>query len=143
MTNTIEGTEDIENVEVISTQTNEAGQFIITVKSTIESTCCHNCGKEATELYVYYDARIVRHTSSFGLETYIRFYPKRYECPHCGKTTTQQLAGVEPRCHHTRAYENHVLLQLVNSTVSDVAIKENLTIDEAQGIIDRHIELVR
>jgi transposase len=32
------------------------------------------------------------------------------------------------------------LLQLVNSTVSDVAIKENLTVEEVQGIIDRHID---
>jgi len=38
------------------------------------------------------------------------------------------------------AYENHVLLQLINSTVSDTAIKENLTVDEVQGIIDRNID---
>lgn len=80
------------------------------------------------------------HTSCFGLETYIHFCPKRYECPHCGKTTTQQISGQEPYCHHTIAYENHVLLQLVNSTVCDIAIKENLSMDEVQSIIDRHIE---
>ena len=49
------------------------------------------------------------------------------------------MFGLEPYCHHTNASENHVLLQLVNSTVSDIAIKENLTTDEVQGIIDRHI----
>ena len=140
MTHTIEVPFDIENVEIISTKTNEAGQLIITVRNTDESTCCHSCGKEATKLYGHADARIVRHTSSFELETYISFYPKRYECSHCGKTTTQQLSCCEPRCHHTMAYENHVLLQLVNSTVSDIAIKENLTVDEVQGIIDRHID---
>jgi len=81
----------------------------------------------------------VRHTSCFGLETYIRFCPKRYECPHCGKTTTQLLSCLEPYCHHTISYENHVLLQLVNSTVADIAIIEPLTVDEVQGILDRHI----
>jgi len=140
MTNTIEVPFDIENVEVIGTQINEAGQFIITVKSTLESACCHSCVWSATKLYGHSDARLVKHTSSFGLETYIRFYPKRYECPHCGKTTTQSLSGLELRCHHTIAYENHILLQLVNSTVSDVAIKENLSFDSVQGIIDRHID---
>jgi len=140
MTNTIEVPFDIKNAEILNTQTNETGQLIITVRNTDESTCCHSCGKQATELCGHADVRIIRHTSSFGIETYIRFFPKRYECSHCGKTTTQQLSCCEPYCHHTIAYENHVLLQLVNSTVADIAIKENLTVDEVQGIIDRHIK---
>ncbi len=131
---------DIKDVEVTDTQANEAGQLIITARSTIESVCCHNCGKEATKFYGHADERTIRHTESFGLEIYIRFYPKRYECPHCGSTTTQQLSCCEPYCHHTIAYENHVLLQLVNNTVADIAIKENLTVEETQGIIDRHID---
>jgi len=140
MKNTIEVPFDIENVEIFNTEINEVGQLILTARNTDESVCCHSCGKTATELYGHADVRVVRHTSCFGLETYICFCPKRYECSHCGKTTTQQLSGQEPYCHHTTAYENHVLLQLVNSTVSDIAIKENLTTDEVQGIIDRHIE---
>lgn len=140
MKNTIEVPFDIENVEILNTEINEAGQLIITAQNTDESVCCHSCGKITTELYGHADVRQVRHTSCFGLETYIRFCPKRYECPHCGKTTTQLLSCLEPYCHHTITYENHVLLQLVNSTVSDIAIKENLTIDEVQRIIDRHIE---
>jgi len=132
---------DIKDVELTDdTQNNEAGQLIITVRSTIESVCCHNCGKETTKFYGHADVRTIRHTESFGLETNIRFYPKRYECLHCGSTTTQQLSCCEPYCHHTTAYENHVLLQLVNNTVADISIKENLTIDEVQGIIDRHID---
>lgn len=139
MTNTIEVPFDIEDVEVINVESNVEGQLIITVKSTIEGTCCHKCGHLASALYDHGDARTVRHTSVFGSETYIRIDPKRYECSHCSATTTQSVPWCEPRCHHTIAYENHVLLQLVNSTVSDEAHKENLTIDEVQGIIDRHI----
>jgi len=139
MKNTIEVPFDIENVEILNTEINEDGQLIITVRNTEESVCCHGCGKKATELYGHADVRVVRHTSCFGQETYIRFYPKRYECPHCGKTTTQLLSCLEPYCHHTTPYENHVLLQLVNNTVADIAIKENLTVDEVQGILDRHI----
>jgi transposase len=36
-------------------------------------------------------------------------------------------------------YENNVLLQLVNSTISDVSIKENLGYDAVEGIIARYI----
>ncbi|RKZ89524.1 MAG: hypothetical protein DRR19_11440 [Candidatus Parabeggiatoa sp. nov. 1] len=73
------------------------------------------------------------------LETYIRFFPKRYECPHCGKTTLPQLRWCEPRCHHTIAYENHVLLQLINSTTYDVSIIVHLSEDEVEGIVKRRI----
>lgn len=139
MTSTIEVPFDIENVEVINTQVNAEGQWIITVKSMIEGTCCHKCGRFTSALYDHGDARTVRHTSVFGLETSIRFFPKRDECSHCTKTTTQSVPWCEPRCHHTRAYENQVLLQLVNSTVSDVSLKENLSIDTVEGIINRRI----
>lgn len=44
MTNTIEVPFDIEDVEVINIELNTDGQLIITVKSTIEGTCCHKCG---------------------------------------------------------------------------------------------------
>ena len=139
MKNTIEGTEDIENVDILNSENNEAGQLILTARNTDESVCCHSCGKVATELYGHADVRVVSHTSCFGLETYIRFCPKRYECPHCGKTTTQLLPCLELYRYHIIPYESHVLLQLVNSTVADIAIKENLTVDEVQGILDRHI----
>jgi transposase len=139
MTNTIEVPFDIEDVEVINLESNTEGQLIITVKSTIEGTCCHKCGRHTKALYDHFDARTIRHTSVFGSETYIRFFPKRYECPHCSATTTQGMKWCEPRCHHTIAYENPVLLQLVNSTVSDVSIKENLSHDEIDGIIKRRI----
>ena len=43
MTNTIEVPFDIEDVEVINIES-KAEQLIITVKSTIEGTCCHKCG---------------------------------------------------------------------------------------------------
>ena len=89
MTNTIEVPYDIKDVEVINIDSMTYFHITITVKSTIEGTCCHKCGRHTKALYDHFDARTVRHTSIFGLETYIRIDPKRYECPHWTKTTTQ------------------------------------------------------
>ena len=44
-----------------------------------------------------------------------------------------------PRSPHTRAYEEHVFCEVVNSTVEDVRLKEDLSYDAVLGIIDRHI----
>jgi transposase len=41
---------------------------------------------------------------------------------------------------HSFAYDNHILLQLVNSTVEDVSVKEGLSYDSVGGALERRIE---
>jgi transposase len=54
-------------------------------------------------------------------------------------TTTQTVAGRQAGSPQTHAYEDHVLLQLVNSTLEDVGRKEGLTSDAVQGLLERRI----
>lgn len=42
---------------------------------------------------------------------------------------------------HTKAYEQHLLVQLVTSTVADVASKEDVSYDALRGILDRWLPL--
>ncbi len=72
----------------------------------------------------------------------MRLRPKRYQCLPChgNPTTTQQLSWSTPRSSFTKAYEKQRLLSLVNSTVQDVSIKEDIGYEAIMGIIDRHIE---
>jgi transposase len=131
---------NIPDVNVVSTELTIEGNFVITVKNTINGTQCHNCGQHADH---YYDrARCIklRHLSILGQNTYIHIFPKRYKCPHCGCMTTQICSWYLPRSPHTIAYENHVLLQLVMSQIEDVSIKEDLGYDAASGIVNRHID---
>lgn len=67
--------------------------------------------------------------------------PKRYQCPYCSDhpTTTQHLSWQEERSPHTKAYDTQVLLNLVNSTVADVSVRERLGYEAVQGVIDRWI----
>jgi len=41
---------------------------------------------------------------------------------------------------HSFAYDNHILLQLVNSTIEDVSLKEGLPYDRVVGALERRIE---
>ena len=133
MADTFEIPLDIPNVKIEKVETNRQGEIIITVRSTEEGTHCHLCGRRTTERYGHDQPITLRHLSILGKKTYIRIVPVRYACPHCkGKkgrpaTTTQRLSWYEPRSPHTKAYEEHVLLSLVNSTVEDVSIKEELS----------------
>jgi transposase len=131
----------VSEVQVLGAEINEQGELIIEVESRLKGTPCHQCGQEAKKGHGHDKPRWVRHLSVFGLKTYIRFRPKRCGCEHCAEetTTTQQVEWCLPRSPHTAAFEEYILLQLVNSTVEDVSHKEEVTYDEVLGIIDRHL----
>lgn len=76
------------------------------------------------------------------METYLVLRPKRAKCPHCWPEakTTQVLDWYEQRSPHTKAYDEHLLKQLVNSTIDDVSLKENLGYDAVVGALNRQIE---
>jgi len=131
----------INEVEVLSAEVNEQGELIIDVESTVKSTPCHKCHQQANKGHGHNEPRQVRHLPVFGVKTYIRFRPKRFGCEHCPEepTTTHQVEWCLARSPQTQAFEEHLLLQLVNSTVEDVSRKEGVSYDEVLGIIDRHL----
>jgi len=130
-------------VEIMAVELDTEG-YHITVRSVVNHTRCRNCDREITRSHGYDDPITVRHLSVFGLSTYITFRPKRFVCPHCSTperkvATTQVLGWQAPRSPLTRAYEDHVLLQLVNSTIEDVSWKEHLSYDTVLGVLERRI----
>ena len=76
------------------------------------------------------------------LQTYIIIRPRRAQCPTCSHkpTTTQTLKWYDQRCPHTKAYDQHLLKQLIGSTVADVSLKENLGYDAVLGALERQVD---
>jgi transposase len=71
----------------------------------------------------------------------MRIRPKRFRCPFCDDppTTTQTLDWYDPKALHTKAYERHLIVQLIGRTITDVEAKEDVTYDALEGILDRWI----
>jgi transposase len=116
--------------------------ILITVETIEASVTCHVCGKQLTKRHGNDKERKLRHLSILGKRTYIIYKPNRYICEDCNNHPTTTAT---PNWHHrdssyTIDYENHVLMELINSTVADVSIKESLTEACVMGIIDRHIK---
>jgi transposase len=132
---------DIEDVTIDKVEFKENGEIIITVTSTVEGTYCHRCGRQISDSYGHDREITLRHLSILGRPTSIQIRPKRYRCRSCSDrpTTTQKVSWYDTRSPHTKAYEAHVLLSLVNSTVEDVRMKEGLGYEAVMGIIDRHV----
>lgn len=131
----------IPNVRVLNTEINERGEVIITIESTKNGTSCRWCGHRITKSHGYDQWVQVRHLPVFGRPTYLRYRPKRYRCDHCENqpTTTEHLEWSEKNSPHTCAYDEHILLQLINSTIEDVRIKERISYDRVLGALERCI----
>jgi transposase len=133
---------DIPGVRILQTTLGERGEIIITIESTKAGTCCRKCGKWITKLHGRDEWVVIRHLPAFGRPSYLRYRPNRYQCQDCEghPTTSQSLEWHDSRSPHSFAYDNHVLLQLVNSTVEDVSVKEGISYDCVVGTLERRID---
>lgn len=133
---------DIPDVRVLQTSVSERGEIIITIESTKAGTQCRKCGKWVTKLHGRDEWVTIRHLPAFGRPTYLRYRPSRYQCQDCEgqPTTTQDLEWHDANSPHSFSYDNHILLQVVNSTVEDVSIKEGLAYERMAGALERRIE---
>ena len=129
---------DLPDVEILKVET-QSNIIVISVESTLQSTICKRCGREIGRFAGYSEPVQVRHLPSFGQEVVIRYRPKRYECPYCDgqPKTTQRLAWHRANSPYTRAYEDHILKALINSTVEDVSRKEAIGYGSVRGIVKR------
>jgi len=119
---------------------NERGDYIVTVESTQIGTICQHCGRKITKSNEHGRWIKLRHLPILGHRVYIRLRPKQYKCPYCDdKITTQTLDWYETKSPHTKAYDHHLMLQLISSTVEDVSRKEDVGYDAVEGAIERCI----
>lgn len=132
---------DIADVRVISTEINKQGEVIITLESTKPETKCHKCGRTIRKQHGQDDWVNVRYLPVFGKATYLRYRPKRYQCLECEDkpTTTERVDWHDRRSPNSTAYEEYLLLQLVNSTIEDVSQKEGIGYDQVLGVMERRI----
>jgi len=133
---------DIPDVRVLQTSLNERGEIIIIIESTKVGTQCRKCGKQITKLHRRDEWVMIRHLPAFGRPTYLRYRPNRYQCQDCEgqPASTQRLEWHDANSPHSFSYDNHILLQLVNSTMEDVSIKEGLSYERMAGTMERRIE---
>lgn len=132
---------DIPDVEVLKTEITAKGEYNIVVKSKVKGAKCHRCGRPIDKFHGYDRWIRIRHLPILGRPVYIVLRPERYECPFCSDrtTTTQDLDWYNSKTSLTKAYEEYLLLQLVNSTVKDVSRKEGVSYDTVRGVLAKQI----
>jgi len=131
---------NIPDIKVTKTVIDSNGDFLIHAESTKNGTSCHGCGKEADKPYGYDRIRKIRHLPLSGRKCFIIIRFPRCLCDDCNKTTTQNVPWCRRNSAHTVDFEKHILLSLMNGTIEDVVMKQDIGYDAVEGIIERHIE---
>jgi len=116
-------------------------EITLVVKSTHEILPCRICNKPTHGHGLGRTLRF-RHLSLLGKETTIEITPRRGICTDCDDhpTTTERLDWYERSSKMTKLYEQHLLFELVNSTVADVSRKEEIDYHAVEALINRYIE---
>ncbi len=132
---------DLPDVRVLRTELTKQQELIIEVESTLTTAVCRRCGRTISDFHAYDQPLKLRHLPILGYVVYIRIRPKRFRCPYCDDhpTTTQRLSWYQPKALHTTAYEHHLLVQLVNSTIEDVCQKEDTSYKAVLGTLSRWV----
>lgn len=133
---------NIPDVKILGIETNKTNDLVITVKSTNKSSTCRKCGQKTTKIHDYGEAILLRHLPIFGQSVYIRLRPARFECEQCENrpTTTEEPNWYNRRSKFTKMYEEWLMRTLINSTMHDVARKEDVSTEEVEGVLSRQME---
>ncbi len=128
--------------KIVKIDDSKPGSINIYIETTETHTGCHVCGKNIHKKHGQDQERKVKHLPLFDNEVTIIYKPNRYICDDCNHppTTTATPSWHTQNSAYTNAYERHILLELVNSTIVDVSIKEKITEESVLGVLDRLIK---
>ena len=131
---------NLPQVRVIDAQLTET-EITLQVEHTQHFAICHKCGERATEFFRNGEKLVLRHLPIFNRQVFLILQTKRYRCLHCDgtTTTTQQGQWYDAQAHCTKAFAEFLLLELVNSTISDVVSKHQVSYDLLRGVLTRYV----
>ncbi len=130
---------NLPGIKIIKVDESQPNKILVYVETTEKSTPCHVCGKLINKKHGKDKEREVKHLPMIENDVFIIYQPNRYICDECDNhpTTTATPSWHTKHSAHTNAYERRILIELVNSTLVDVAVKANLTTESVLGILDR------
>lgn len=139
LTNTFPIELGLPDVEILDVQTDQQGHYQIKIHSTATQGRCHVCGETTSHLHGYDRQITVQHLPILGKECHLHVKLPRFRCDACPKTptTTLQPAWRRRNSAYTTDFETYLLKSLMNSTVSDVSLKEGI----GEGVITRLLEV--
>lgn len=132
---------NLPRIRVVSVQYDEK-QIEFEIESTQGYAICHQCGGKATEYHGQDQQLRLRHLPVCGRQVILWLRPKRYRCGDCdgGPTTTESPDWYDAKAGCTKAFAKFLMVELVGSTIRDVARKHAVSYDLMRGLLKRYVK---
>lgn len=130
---------NLPEIKIKKVDDSQPNKILVYVETTEKSTPCHVCGRLINKKHGEDKERKVKHLPMIEKDVFIIYQPNRYICDKCDNhpTTTATPSWHTQHSAYTNAYERRIIIDLVNSTLVDVAVKSNLTTESVLGILNR------
>jgi len=114
------------------------------IKLVSRGVFCPKCGRYTTKVHAY-DSINLNHTIFIGFNTTIIYKRRRYICPDCNVTKSEQnpFQSSHPKLTNETVKNVLKLLKTHTATFSHVAKTLNISPTMAQQIFDEHVQIER
>lgn len=115
------------------------------IRCDLESTrgfaICHRCGERATKFFEHGATLLLRHLPICERKVTLYLHTRRYRCLYCDgqPTSTERGDWYDAQANCTKAFADSLLRGLVNSTIQDVADKQQVTYGCVRGLLTRYV----
>lgn len=100
---------------------------------------CPDC-QNLSEAVHQHHPRVVRDMAMWGMQCYLEFTIRRFECNHCDDVFTERLDSIRFNSLYTRRYEAYVFDQVRATDIRTVYRQEGLGEKAVTGIFEREVE---
>lgn len=140
MTIPIEQLLNLPDVHVLNVEISKR-QIRCDLESTRGFAICHRCGERATTFFEHGETLMLRHLPICERKVTLYLHTRRYRCLYCDgqPTTTERGDWYDARANSTKAFADSLLRELVNSTIQDVADKQQVPYGCVRGLLTRYV----
>jgi len=125
------------NVQVTHYQLVGPNRLNLFIESTVAAGVCPTCQHLSLVVHDYSEPQLIRDLPTWNRRCWLRYCPRRFECPTCEKTFVERVAWREPGLDYTTRYEQFIYEQVRQQSVAQTARDERLSEDIVQGIFER------
>ena len=97
---------------------------------------CPRCGALSETIHDE-EPRCVRHLDVWGKRTFLHFLSRRFDCEHCRRSFTEELAFIDAKRRQTRAFEQEIYRSCIGSNKKKVAKDKDLSQSSVRDIFNR------
>jgi len=125
------------NVSVLNYQIMGNARIEVQISSSLEAALCPDCQQLSTQVHDTAEAQTLRDLPMWDRQCWLRYAPRRFACPHCGRTFVERVSWRTPGLAYTVRYAQHIYERARHQDIAQIAQAEGLSQDTVRAIFEQ------